>query len=72
MRVGSFGLMIGIINLISILIIFVLKLHIYRKITDVENDIRTLNEYRKNNEIQLENLINDINKNDEYLADKVL
>ena len=72
MRVGSFGLMIAIINLISILIIFVLKLHIYRKITDVENDIRTLNEYRKNNEIQLENLINDINKNDEYLADKVL
>tara|TARA_B100000405_G_scaffold62921_2_gene43006 strand:+ start:2203 stop:2397 length:195 start_codon:yes stop_codon:yes gene_type:complete len=64
--------MIGIINLISILIIFVLKLHIYRKITDVENSIRSLNTYRKNNEIQLENLINDINKNDKYLADKVL
>ena len=72
MRIGSFSLMIGIINLISIMIIFVLKLHIYRKITDVENDIRSLNDYRRNNEIQLDNLINDINKNDKYLADKVL
>ncbi len=72
MRVGGISIMIGIINLISILIIFVLKLHIYRKITDVENSIRSLNTYRKNNEIQLENLINDINKNDKYLADKVL
>ncbi len=72
MKIGSFTLMIGIINLISIMIIFVLKLHIYRKITDVENDIRSLNDYRRNNEIQLNNLIHDINKNDKYLADKVL
>jgi len=43
----------------------------YNKVIDNENSVISLKEYRKNNEIQLNNLINDINANDKYLASKI-
>jgi hypothetical protein len=58
----------------SALIVGIIALLIYlnSKVGDLENDVSDFSRYRQNNEIQLQNLINDINKNDEYILSKKL
>jgi hypothetical protein len=56
----------------SVLIIGVIAMIVYlnSKISELENSVLDLFRYRSHNEIQLQNLINDINKNDEFLLNK--
>lgn len=56
----------------SILIIGVIAMIVFlnSKISELENGILDLFRYRQKNEVQLQNLINDINKNDEYILNK--
>lgn len=56
----------------SVLIIGIIALIIYlnSKISELENSVLDLFRYRSHNEVQLQNLINDINKNDEFLLNK--
>lgn len=67
----NFVIFFSIINFTGILILFIMILFTYNKVIDNENSVISLKEYRKNNEIQLNNLINDINANDKYLASKI-
>lgn len=60
-----------LVVLIQNFILFGICIHLYRRITDVQVDIDSLFDYRVKNEIQLENLIKDINKNDKFLNDKL-
>ena len=64
-------LMLSIINFACILIIFTLILYMYGRLVDAENNISNLFEYRKYNEIQLQNLIKDVNSNDTFLSSKI-
>jgi hypothetical protein len=64
-------LMLAIINFVCIMIIFIIVLYIYGRLVDAENNISNLFEYRKYNEIQLQNLIKDVNTNDKYLSTKL-
>lgn len=68
---NNFVIFFSIINFTGILILFIMILFTYNKVIDNENSVISLKEYRKNNEIQLNNLINDINANDKYLASKI-
>ena len=68
---NNFVIFFSIINFTGILILFTMILFTYNKVIDNENSIISLKDYRKNNEIQLNNLINDINANDKYLASKI-
>lgn len=67
----NFVIFFSIINFTGILILFIMILFTYNKVIDNENSVISLKEYRKNNEIQLNNLINDINANDKFLASKI-
>jgi len=64
-------LLIALINLICVFIIFVIIIYMYGKIIDTEINVSNLFEYRKYNEIQLQNLIKDVNTNDTYLSKKI-
>jgi len=68
---NNFVIFFSIINFTGILILFIMILFTYNKVIDNENSVISLKEYRKNNEIQLNNLINDINANDKFLASKI-
>lgn len=50
--------------------IIVLLIHFNNKINDLQNSVMDLLRYRQHNEVQLQNLINDINRNDEFLLNK--
>jgi hypothetical protein len=65
-------LMLAIINFVCIMIIFIIVLYIYGRLVDAENNISNLFEYRKYNEIQLQNLIKDVNTNDKFLSNKLV
>lgn len=68
---NNFVIFFSIVNFTGILIIFTMMIFTYNKVVDNENSIISLNDYRKKNEIQLNNLIRDININDKYLASKM-
>lgn len=68
---NNFVIFFSIVNFTGILIIFTMMILTYNKVVDNENSIISLNDYRKKNEIQLNNLIRDININDKYLASKI-
>lgn len=68
---NNFVIFFSIVNFTGILIIFTMMILTYNKVVDNENSIISLNDYRKKNEIQLNNLIRDINTNDKYLASKI-
>lgn len=68
---NNFVIFFSIINLTGILILFTMVIFMYNKVVDNENSIISLKDYRKKNEIQLNNLIKDINANDRYLANKL-
>jgi Na+-transporting NADH:ubiquinone oxidoreductase subunit NqrF len=68
---NNFVIFFSIVNFTGILIIFTMMILTYNKVVDNENSIISLNDYRKKNEIQLNNLIRDININDKYLASKM-
>lgn len=68
---NNFVIFFSIVNFTGILIVFTMMIFTYNKVVDNENSIISLNDYRKKNEIQLNNLIRDINTNDKYLASKI-
>lgn len=58
------------LNSALVLGIIVLLIHFNNKINDLQNSVMDLFRYRQHNEVQLQNLINDINRNDEFLLNK--
>ena len=70
---GSFApnFVLQLVVLIQNFLLFGICIHLHRRITDVQVNIDSLFEYRVKNEVQLENLIKDINKNDNFLNDKL-
>lgn len=66
----GFFLFFSVINFSGLLILFAMIMFMYNKFIDNENSILDLKEYRKRNEVQLQNLVKDINVNDEYLNNK--
>lgn len=67
----GFFLFFSIINFSGLLILFAMILFMYNKFIDNENSILDLQEYRKRNEVQLQNLVKDVNSNDEYLNNRL-
>lgn len=67
----GFFLFFSIINFSGLLILFTMILFMYNKFIDNENSILDLQEYRKRNEVQLQNLVKDVNSNDEYLNNRL-
>ena len=67
---NNFVIFFSIVNFTGILILFTMITFMYNKVVDNENSIISLKDYRKKNEIQLNNLIKDINANDKYLDSK--
>jgi hypothetical protein len=68
---SGFALLLGILNVVFVILLFIQILYIIRKISDLENAVRALVQYRIDNEVQLDNLIKDINKNDKFLAERI-
>jgi uncharacterized membrane protein YvbJ len=62
---------LSIINFVCIIILITFILLFFGRIVDMENYINDLERYRKDNEIQLNNLIDDINKNDRLISEKI-
>jgi cell division protein FtsL len=67
---GGFTIFMSIITFVAILILFTLIVYMYGRLVDTENNISSLFEYRKYNEVQLQNLIKDVNKNDSALYEQ--
>lgn len=64
-------ILLSVLNFVSILILFTICMYIYGILSNMESSITNLQEYRKYNEIQLNNLIKDINENDEFLNRRI-
>jgi hypothetical protein len=58
---------LSIINFVCVIIIFSFMLLFFGRIIDIENSVQEFQNYRKNNEIQLNNLVNDVNATDKRI-----
>ena len=57
-------ILFSIVNFICILMLYAIVIFSYGKIIDNENSTSSLFEYRRQNEIQLSNLVRDVNVTD--------
>jgi hypothetical protein len=60
-----------LVNFISILILYLIVLHVYGKYIEMEESVESVAIYQQNNERQLKNLVKDINYNDRYLTNYI-
>lgn len=63
----SIEFVLAALNSALIIGIIAVIVYVYNKVGDLENSVIDLFRYRQHNEVQLQNLINDVNKNDAYL-----
>lgn len=63
----SIEFVLAALNSALIIGIIAMIVYVYNKVGDLENSVIDLFRYRQHNEVQLQNLINDVNKNDAYL-----
>ena len=63
----SIEFVLAALNSALIIGIIAMVVYVYNKVGDLENSVIDLFRYRQHNEVQLQNLINDVNKNDAYL-----